>query len=103
MEFDRVFPRLYKTVYPNGLDDYATPAASAPNSRAPSIRSEASGSSAPKSAKSSGFFSRFTGSSLTVPTTPQAPIVAPEGSVDELILSGTAFGRRCAPYPAPRR
>ncbi|KAI0664762.1 outer membrane protein Iml2/Tetratricopeptide repeat protein 39 [Cubamyces menziesii] len=89
------YSKLYKTVYPNGLQDYATPAASGANSRAASIRSEASGSSSqvtvPKPAKS-GFFSRFTGATLTVPTTPSAPVVAEEGSIDELILSGTAFG-----------
>ncbi|KAI0672830.1 outer membrane protein Iml2/Tetratricopeptide repeat protein 39 [Trametes maxima] len=89
------FTKLYKTVYPNGLENYATPAASSANSRAASIRSEASGASsqltAPKPAKS-GFFSRFTGASLTVPTTPHVPILAEDGSVDELVLSGTAFG-----------
>lgn len=84
--------RLYKTVYPNGLENYATPAASTASSRAASIRSETSGSSSPKPAKS-GFFSRFTGATLTVPSTPHVPIIAEEGSVDELILSGAAFGK----------
>ncbi|KAI0373047.1 hypothetical protein BV20DRAFT_1050450 [Pilatotrama ljubarskyi] len=89
------FSKLYKTVYPNGLQNYATPAASTANSRAASIRSEASGSSSQPTAlkpAKSGFFSRFTGAALSAPTTPQAPIVAEEGSIDELILSGTAFG-----------
>ncbi|RPD66519.1 hypothetical protein L226DRAFT_557573 [Lentinus tigrinus ALCF2SS1-7] len=89
------FSKLYKMVYSSGLDEYATPAASEPGSRAPSIRSEASAASAtaaaPKPAKS-GFFSRFTGASLTVPTAPRTPVHAAEGTVDELILSGTAFG-----------
>ncbi|KAI0636592.1 outer membrane protein Iml2/Tetratricopeptide repeat protein 39 [Trametes polyzona] len=89
------FSKLYKTVYPNGLENYATPAASSANSRAASIRSETSGSSSPapssKPAKS-GFFSRFTGATLSVPNTPHVPIIAEEGSIDELILSGTAFG-----------
>ncbi|KAI0748463.1 outer membrane protein Iml2/Tetratricopeptide repeat protein 39 [Daedaleopsis nitida] len=90
------YTKLYKTVYPNGLDDYATPAASAPGSSAASIRSVGSATNsvtpaAPKSTRS-GFFSRFTGSTLTVPTVPTTPIVAAEGSLDELILSGTAFG-----------
>ncbi|KAI8989806.1 outer membrane protein Iml2/Tetratricopeptide repeat protein 39 [Trametes punicea] len=89
------FSKLYKTVYPNGLQNYATPAASSASSRAASIYSEASGSSsqaaAPKQTKS-GFLSRFTGVSLTVPAAPQTPIVAEEGSVDELVLSGAAFG-----------
>ncbi|KAI0807804.1 hypothetical protein C8Q74DRAFT_1443558 [Fomes fomentarius] len=88
------FTKLYKTVYPNGLDDYATPAGSAPGSSAASIRSEASTASTPAAPKParSGFFSRFTGATLTVPTTSSLPIVAQEGSVDELVLSGTAFG-----------
>ncbi|KAL7283695.1 hypothetical protein ACG7TL_003131 [Trametes sanguinea] len=90
------FSKLYKTVYPNGLMNYATPAASSANSRAPSIHSEASGSSsqlaAPKPAKASGFFSRFTGAALSAPSAPQTPIMAEEGSLDELVLSGTAFG-----------
>ncbi|KAL1944788.1 hypothetical protein VTO73DRAFT_3218 [Trametes versicolor] len=85
------FSKLYKTVYPNGLENYATPAASTASSRAASIRSETSGSSSPKPARS-GFFSRFTGATLTVPSTPHVPIIAEEGSVDELILSGAAFG-----------
>ncbi|KAH9852714.1 outer membrane protein Iml2/Tetratricopeptide repeat protein 39 [Lenzites betulinus] len=89
------YSRLFKTVYPNGLEYYATPATSSANSRAASIRSEASGSSTPVSTSKparSGFFSRFTGSTLSVPQTPHVPIIAQEGSVDELILSGTAFG-----------
>ncbi len=48
-------------------------------------------SSAPKPTKS-GFFSRFTGSTLSVPSTQQIPIGTADGSVDEFILSGTAFG-----------
>lgn len=66
-----------------------------PSSRAASIRSGVDGtsttSSAPKPTKS-GFFSRLTGSTLSVPSTPQIPIGAADGSVDEFILSGTAFG-----------
>ncbi|KAM5532321.1 Outer membrane protein Iml2/Tetratricopeptide repeat protein 39 [Ganoderma adspersum] len=89
------YTKLYKTVFPSGLDYYSTPAASMPSSRATSIRSGVDGtsttSSAPKPTKS-GFFSRFTGSTLSVPSTPQIPIGAADGSVDEFILSGTAFG-----------
>ncbi|KAH9945781.1 outer membrane protein Iml2/Tetratricopeptide repeat protein 39 [Epithele typhae] len=85
------FSKLFKTVYPNGLDEYATPAASAPGSRAASIHSVSSALPSPKPQRSS-FFSRLTGASLTVPSTPQVPIIAAEGSIDELILSGTAFG-----------
>ncbi|KAI0822776.1 outer membrane protein Iml2/Tetratricopeptide repeat protein 39 [Trametes gibbosa] len=89
------YSKLYKTVYPNGLENYATPAASSANSRAASIRSEASGSSSPVSTSKparSSFFSRLTGATLSVPQTPHVPIIAQEGTIDELILSGTAFG-----------
>ncbi|OSX65485.1 hypothetical protein POSPLADRAFT_1134175, partial [Postia placenta MAD-698-R-SB12] len=112
--------RLYKTVYPNGLDAYPTPATSASGSRAPSMRSDASSmlsvattTAVPASMpatptsitpKRSGFFSRFTASASASPAvsrssslnvsetsfSSQTPVV--EGSVDELILSGTAFG-----------
>ncbi|PIL24330.1 hypothetical protein GSI_14083 [Ganoderma sinense ZZ0214-1] len=85
------YTKLYKIVFPSGLDYYSTPAASIPSSRAASIRSGLDGTSAPKPTRS-GFFSRFTGSTLSVPSTPQIPIGAADGSVDEFILSGTAFG-----------
>ena len=80
-------------VYPHGLDHFATPSSSAPSSRAPSIRSQASSTQAstPKPARS-GFFSRF-GSSLSVPTADTTTVVStPDGTLEELIMSGTAFG-----------
>ncbi|CCL99980.1 uncharacterized protein FIBRA_02005 [Fibroporia radiculosa] len=110
------YSKLYKTVYPNGLDSLPTPASSTDPSRAPSVHSAASStlsvatttqssssSSTPTSivSKRSGFFSRFSNSTpssvssstLSLPTieTPSNFEVV-EGSVDELILSGTAFG-----------
>ncbi|CAL1705498.1 unnamed protein product [Somion occarium] len=83
------FARLYKAVYPNGLDNYATPSTSKAPSPAPSIHSEASSTTTMKAR--SGFFSRFTGSSLSVPST-NIVISTPEGPIEELIMSGTAFG-----------
>ncbi|KZT09584.1 uncharacterized protein LAESUDRAFT_741851 [Laetiporus sulphureus 93-53] len=116
------FSKLYKTVYPTGLDDFATPVPSMPSSRAPSVRSAASSSlsvvtshlttaarTAPPTPKRSGFFSRLTGGAVghapsAPPSLPSSPTssmgnggLAPrveEGSMDELILSGTAFGYR---------
>ncbi|KAH9930772.1 uncharacterized protein B0H18DRAFT_993499 [Fomitopsis serialis] len=108
--------RLYKTVYPHGLDAYATPATSPPRSNTPSVASSAASStlsvatnntttpSTPAStiSRRSGFFSRFTGgltasapSSLSSSMTSlslETRVHAERGSVDELILSGTAFG-----------
>ncbi|KAH9843146.1 outer membrane protein Iml2/Tetratricopeptide repeat protein 39 [Rhodofomes roseus] len=110
------FTKLYKTVYPHGLDAYATPATSPPRSNTPSVASSAASStlsvaststttpSAPASilSRRSGFFSRFTGgasastpSSLSPSMTSlslETRVHAERGSVDELILSGTAFG-----------
>ncbi|THH31109.1 hypothetical protein EUX98_g3069 [Antrodiella citrinella] len=86
--------RLYKVVYPNGLDDYATPSASTPSSRPASIASSAPSSASTTTAKPrSGFFSRF-GSSLTVPSSPVETVgkLIPDGPLEELIMSGTAFG-----------
>ncbi|KAK7693929.1 hypothetical protein QCA50_003503 [Cerrena zonata] len=83
------YTRLYKTVYPNGLDNYATPSTSKSPSPAPSIRSEVS--TAPTKARS-GFFSRFTGSTLSVPATNTVAVTTPEGPLEELIMSGAAFG-----------
>ena len=86
---DKYF-RLYKTVYPNGLDNYATPSTSKSPSPAPSIKSEVSTASTTKAKP--GFFSRFTGSTLSVPATTTPVITTPDGPLEELIMSGTAFG-----------
>ncbi|KAK0211394.1 outer membrane protein Iml2/Tetratricopeptide repeat protein 39 [Desarmillaria ectypa] len=79
------FTKLFKTVFPNGLDGYRTPAASPSVSRKPSNPSIRSVST---NATKTSFFSKWSGgSTLTVPQ----PLI-PEGPVDELIISGTAFG-----------
>lgn len=89
--------RLFKTVYPNGLDNYATPSASTPSSRPASINSETSSTPSTQTAKPrSGFFSRF-GPSLTpapsrTPSAERVSQVTPDGPLEEIIMSGTAFG-----------
>ncbi|KII88264.1 hypothetical protein PLICRDRAFT_175873 [Plicaturopsis crispa FD-325 SS-3] len=85
------FTKLYKTVYPNGLDNLKTPAASAAPSRAPSVHSVATSSStSTATTNKSGFFGRWGGGSLTASN---APVVyMADGPVEELIESGTAFG-----------
>lgn len=87
-------PRLYKTVFPSGLDSYATPATSKFPSPSPSIRSETSSTNTATSKQRSGFFGRWGASGLSAQA-PANPVVgSPEGPVEELIMSGTAFGRR---------
>ncbi|KAL6298596.1 hypothetical protein BKA93DRAFT_830556 [Sparassis latifolia] len=91
------YSRLYKAVYPAGLYEYTTPG----SSPSPSVYSSASSTSVstftgstpntPKSPAKSTFFGRWGKSSLSVPSTASV-VIAEEGSVDELILSGTAFG-----------
>ncbi|EGN95882.1 hypothetical protein SERLA73DRAFT_113602 [Serpula lacrymans var. lacrymans S7.3] len=90
------FTKLYKTVYPAGLDAYSTPATTpAPspkpstlslNSLTPSVTTQAS--------TKSGFFGRWTGSNtLSVPTAAPGTVGnAANGTIEELILGGTAFG-----------
>ncbi|KAJ7594210.1 outer membrane protein Iml2/Tetratricopeptide repeat protein 39 [Mycena floridula] len=85
------FTKLYKTVFPNGLEGYSTPSASPSVSRKssnPSLKSTTA--LVPKS----GFFSRWTSSAssstLNVPDFTPDNIV--EGSIEETIVSGTAFG-----------
>ncbi|KAI0056452.1 hypothetical protein BV25DRAFT_1903221 [Artomyces pyxidatus] len=101
------FSKLYKTVFPQGLDAYATPATSHPPSRQPSLLSVSSGGHTPSvtpsptsaSSKSSGFFGRW-GGTLTVSrsvsgtTTPNSytSVVPDDGPIEDLIISGTAFG-----------
>ncbi|KIK39840.1 hypothetical protein CY34DRAFT_88473 [Suillus luteus UH-Slu-Lm8-n1] len=84
------FNKLFKTVYPNGLQSYATPATTPLPSRRGSdgsLVTQTNLTTAPKS----GFFSRwFTPSnSAAAPGTITNP---PSGPVEELVLSGTAFG-----------
>jgi hypothetical protein len=82
------FTKLFKTVFPNGLDNYSTPATTPKPSRKPSIQSIASQRSATSSTSKFGLFGRW-GSTLTVPSTPTEFI---DGPVEELIVAGTAFG-----------
>ncbi|KAF9651455.1 hypothetical protein BDM02DRAFT_3110516 [Thelephora ganbajun] len=84
------YSKLYKVVFPSGLDGYDTPSASLPPSRAPSIAlsTHSSTSSRPS------LFGRFLGhgSSLTVPSRTPSPSPHPDGPPEETIISGTAFG-----------
>ncbi|KAG2349961.1 hypothetical protein BDR05DRAFT_994923 [Suillus weaverae] len=87
------FNKLFKTVYPNGLQSYATPATTPLPSRRGSDGSLRSSviQSNPTIAPKSGFFSRWfaPSTSIAAPGTITNP---PSGPVEELVLSGTAFG-----------
>jgi hypothetical protein len=98
--------RLFKTVFPNGLDN-DSPASRAPSRKPSSISlsvpvSEVtsqvpsptpSGASTPKS----GFFSRWGSSKLSVPSAPPSPTPSvqsfEDGPIEDLIMSGVAFGK----------
>ncbi|KAI0309181.1 hypothetical protein OF83DRAFT_1288704 [Amylostereum chailletii] len=91
--------KLYKIVFPAGIDYIHTPSLSRKTSGA-SGNSKSSAASAPviptpvKTAKPSGFFGRW-GSTLTVSqpvSGASSPIPADDGPIEELIVSGTAFG-----------
>ncbi|KAI9445960.1 hypothetical protein H4582DRAFT_2116603 [Lactarius indigo] len=97
------YAKLYKIVFPNGIDAYDTPSASNASSRQGSLLSVAaqqvlSSPATPVSAssRSSGFFSRLglsrgaTPSGATTPTSIAVP--AEDGPIEDLIVSGTAFG-----------
>ncbi|KAG6863107.1 hypothetical protein C0991_008147 [Blastosporella zonata] len=101
------FSKLYKTVFPNGLDAYTTPSGTPTPSRkssTPSIYSAASSNaelattSAPATPPpSKSLFARFTSSTLSVPSTRSTNGTAegefpPDGPVEDLIIAGTAFG-----------
>ncbi|TFK66270.1 hypothetical protein BDN72DRAFT_844550 [Pluteus cervinus] len=91
------FTRLYNSVFPTGMDGYLTPSATPGASRKPSVVSlDAVKTAKTVTTQRSGFFSRFTASStsLTVTATSAPAHVesAPDGPVEELIISGTAFG-----------
>lgn len=87
-----LFPtRLYKTVFPTGLDHYSTPATT------PAISRNASNPNLAVPVQRSSFFGRWTrpsGSMLSVPSSPSATgaSLPLDGPVEELIVSGTAFG-----------
>ncbi|KIJ59698.1 hypothetical protein HYDPIDRAFT_140301 [Hydnomerulius pinastri MD-312] len=92
------FTKLFKTLYPNGLDAYATPGQTPIPSRKGSrgsLQSSAtqSTSSSVAASRSPGFFARWGFTSAT-PAPPVLGTIAnpPNGPVEELILSGAAFG-----------
>ncbi|KAF8888312.1 hypothetical protein BD779DRAFT_1611355 [Infundibulicybe gibba] len=66
---------VYKTVFPNGLDGYHTPSAGTP-----------------ALSRNSSFFGRWTGAATLAPPSPGLQATFPDGPVEELIVSGTAFG-----------
>lgn len=82
--------RLYKTVYPHGLADEATPATSVRPSPEPSIHSVSGASTiSSTSTARAGFFGRW--SNAAAKAVPPSPVVNSE-VLEDLILSGTAFG-----------
>ncbi|KZT19316.1 hypothetical protein NEOLEDRAFT_1142229 [Neolentinus lepideus HHB14362 ss-1] len=92
------FAKMYKAVFPSGLDDYETPASSPGPSRkpsTPSIRSLAasvnSTATATPPARPS-FFGRWGSSNSSSSVLKVTTVQQPEGPVEELILSGAAFG-----------
>ncbi|KAH0826932.1 hypothetical protein J3R83DRAFT_4555 [Lanmaoa asiatica] len=83
--------RLFKTLYPNELDEYPTPGHTPTPSRKGSIHSVRS-SAAPQ-ARPSGFLARWGFvSSPSAPPTLGTKNNPPNGAIEELILSGAAFG-----------
>ena len=93
--------RLYKVVFPGGLDDLDTPAASLPSSRSPTPSISPSTHSS-ISLKPS-LFGRFLGSSSgSIPSsrTP-SPSPLPDGLPEEAVISGTAFGKSLADPQGP--
>ncbi|KAG6887246.1 hypothetical protein C0995_016642 [Termitomyces sp. Mi166 len=100
--------RLYKTVFPDGLDAYITPSATPAPSRkssTPSLHSSISSytssatTATTTSSTSKSFFSRFTSSSLSVSSrsndngvSPNAEELPHDGPIEDLIIAGTAFG-----------
>ncbi|KAF8132977.1 hypothetical protein EV363DRAFT_1327081 [Boletus edulis] len=89
------FTKSFKTLYPNGLDDYATPGNTPAPSRKGSIHSIQSPTarSAPQ-ARPPGFLVRWG----FAPSTSVPPVLGTRnnpstcGAIEELILSGAAFG-----------
>ncbi|RDB22979.1 Mitochondrial outer membrane protein IML2 [Hypsizygus marmoreus] len=100
------FTKLYKTVFPNGLDSYKTPAATPAPSRKPSVPSLRSVSTATTTTytevtetavyttPTKSFFARWTSSAATSTVSFQNPDepMPPDGPVEEFIIAGTAFG-----------
>ncbi|KAI0261377.1 hypothetical protein BC834DRAFT_896500 [Gloeopeniophorella convolvens] len=101
------YAKLYKIIFPTGLDAYATPTPSGEPSRQSSLLSIAatqalSAPTTPSSSVSSassksngGFFGRWGLSRTATPsgsTTPTTDPPVDDGSIGDLIISGTAFG-----------
>ncbi|KAI9567191.1 outer membrane protein Iml2/Tetratricopeptide repeat protein 39 [Boletus coccyginus] len=91
------FTKLFKTIYPSGLDDYATPGHTPTPSRKGSIHNIRSSPTHPApQARSSGFLTRwgFVSSTSAPPTAPMLGTMnnPSSGEIEELILSGAAFG-----------
>lgn len=83
--------RLFKTVFPGGLDNYATPATSKAASPSPSIHSDSSSTHTTTPKQRSGFFGRWGASTLSAPAA--NPVTStPDGPIEELVMSGVAFG-----------
>ncbi|KAL0581646.1 Mitochondrial outer membrane protein iml2 [Marasmius crinis-equi] len=104
------FTKLYKTVFPSGLEGYSTPAASPGPSRVPSqadlhqavsaikpsLKPKTSTTSLtlpPTPKKATSFFGRWTSSGTSTPNTLAVPTeLPPDGPIEDLIVCGTAFG-----------
>ncbi|KAI6138118.1 outer membrane protein Iml2/Tetratricopeptide repeat protein 39 [Pisolithus tinctorius] len=90
------YKKLFKTVYPNGLDAYVTARQSAPAaSHNPSKTNLQHATTTPSiPVRLSGFLARWTGlGNLTKPKPVPRTIINPvSGSVEELILSSAALG-----------
>ncbi|KAF8548584.1 hypothetical protein OG21DRAFT_1516159 [Imleria badia] len=88
------FTKLFKTLYPNGLDEYATPGQTPAPSRKGSIHSiRSSAVPSASQARPSGFLARwgFT-SSAPAPLALGSKHNPSNGEIEELVLSGAAFG-----------
>ncbi|TDL16298.1 hypothetical protein BD410DRAFT_795499 [Rickenella mellea] len=89
------FTKIYKTVFPDGVEKYATPSATPSISRKnstpslASVKTETTVISSKNNSKSS-FFGSWGASATSLK--PPSPLIQPEGPVEELILSGAAFG-----------
>jgi hypothetical protein len=86
------FTKLYKTVFPAGLDAYRTPVPSRKASTASLTAAASAGSLAPPPPKS--VFARWgmsSSASLAMPA-PVPVAYTPDGPVEEMIVAGTAFG-----------
>ncbi|KAG9313319.1 hypothetical protein JVU11DRAFT_5623 [Chiua virens] len=88
------FTKLFKTLYPNGLDEYATPGQTPMSSRQGSIYNvKASVAQISVQSRPSGFLARWGFTSPTSPPPMPGTKTNPSNDeIEELILSGAAFG-----------